>query len=320
MTTTLNNDSNVNNNFKALLERLEAFQEKQLFFLGGIIKSGTTWIERLLDAHPEIACKGEAHFPSLLEPSLRSGIAQYNAVIPKKGNWARLQKEGVQDILPMEYGFVHHDLDDILALSIQLLMCKWFDVESIKAVGEKTPNNAQHFQQLLRLFPKAKFIYVVRDIRDVIVSGWFFNITLDPKGALEHFGDMHQYGVHMAKIWVEDIARGMKFIEQNNKQALMIKYEELWHKPQDITRRLLQFVNVTDTDDLINTCLHYTNFSRLSGGRERGSENRASFYRKGVIGDWRNHLDNDTLVEIEMHCGALMDRLGYSRDSIESSN
>ncbi|MFW9919917.1 MAG: sulfotransferase, partial [Candidatus Thorarchaeota archaeon] len=34
---------------------------KQFFFVVGCQKSGTTWVESLLDHHPRVICKGEAH-------------------------------------------------------------------------------------------------------------------------------------------------------------------------------------------------------------------------------------------------------------------
>ena len=36
--------------------------EKQLLFVCGAPKSGTTWLQRVLDAHPQIQCSGEGHF------------------------------------------------------------------------------------------------------------------------------------------------------------------------------------------------------------------------------------------------------------------
>ena len=33
-----------------------------VFFLVGLAKSGTTWLMKTLDAHPEVLCKGEGRF------------------------------------------------------------------------------------------------------------------------------------------------------------------------------------------------------------------------------------------------------------------
>ncbi len=56
-------------------ERLTDFQSRigrvlsgQLFFIAGAPKSGTTWVQRLLDAHPEIVCSGEGHFANKIAP------------------------------------------------------------------------------------------------------------------------------------------------------------------------------------------------------------------------------------------------------------
>ncbi|GMR05684.1 MAG: hypothetical protein BMS9Abin25_0259 [Gammaproteobacteria bacterium] len=313
MTKDFVNNLKCSENLHLILQDLIKLQNMQLFFLGGFIKSGTTWIERLLDAHPEIACKGEAHFPSLLEPAVRKSIAQYNSVIPNKGNWERLKNEDMQQIQASEYCYTEKDFDNISTMSIQLLMSKWCNESKIRAVGEKTPNNAQYFPRLLQLFPGAKYIYIVRDIRDVIVSGWFFNLALDSAGTMSEFRSIHHYGIVIAQNWVQELANTLKFVEQYNSQAMVIKYEDLWHDPQKNTGNLLQFLAVKNTEELVKSCLHKTNFSTLSGGRKRGNENRGSFYRKGIIGDWKNHLKHETLVEIEMYCGAMLDHLDYEQ-------
>jgi hypothetical protein len=35
---------------------------RKLFFVGGAPRSGTTWLQSLLDSHPEISCRGEGLF------------------------------------------------------------------------------------------------------------------------------------------------------------------------------------------------------------------------------------------------------------------
>ncbi|MFP6691035.1 MAG: sulfotransferase, partial [Alphaproteobacteria bacterium] len=50
----------------ALQKGAEAVYAKPLFFICGAIKSGTTWLQLMLDAHPDIACRGEGHLPNML--------------------------------------------------------------------------------------------------------------------------------------------------------------------------------------------------------------------------------------------------------------
>src|ERR671910_2869339 len=42
--------------------RLERGSKTPVFFVTGVGKSGTSWLMRTLDSHPEILCKGEGRF------------------------------------------------------------------------------------------------------------------------------------------------------------------------------------------------------------------------------------------------------------------
>ena len=52
-------------------------------------------------------------------------------------------------------------------------------------------------------------------------------------------------------------------------------------------------------------------FERLAGGRKRGEEDQGSHYRRGVAGDWRNHLTQRHLAAFRERFGDLTERLGY---------
>jgi hypothetical protein len=52
-------------------------------------------------------------------------------------------------------------------------------------------------------------------------------------------------------------------------------------------------------------------FARLTSGRQRGEEDPTHHYRRGVPGDWRNHLTEAHLAEFRGRYGALVERLGY---------
>lgn len=52
-------------------------------------------------------------------------------------------------------------------------------------------------------------------------------------------------------------------------------------------------------------------FDRKAGGRSRGEEDRGSHYRKGVSGDWRNHLGPGHLAALDERFPDLLDVTGY---------
>ena len=67
-----------------------------------------------------------------------------------------------------------------MATSIALLLGRYKDVRERRVVGEKTPNNLLHLTQLDAVFPRAKFVQVIRDGRDCAVSAWFHNQRTNP--------------------------------------------------------------------------------------------------------------------------------------------
>lgn len=52
-------------------------------------------------------------------------------------------------------------------------------------------------------------------------------------------------------------------------------------------------------------------FTRLAGGRSPGEEDPTHHYRRGVPGDWRNHLNAQHLASFRARYGDLVERLGY---------
>lgn len=301
----------VNEKLRDLLGQLSWLEKKQLFFIGGFVKSGTTWLERVLDAHPEVICKGEAHFGTLLEPALRDSLATYNALIPKKGNWARHRREGERGASVAKYSYMSKDMDVLYARAIQLMLLKWRGAGDARCIGEKTPNNSEYFERFQKLFPDARFLYIVRDVRDVAVSGWFFNLAVGSKRTLETFRDINEYAAHIAGSWTSHVAAGLRFVERNSGLAACVKYEDLHGNPTEEASRIFNFLGTDADERTVNRCIALADFSRLSGGRERGTENRSSFYRKGIVGDWSNHLNTETIAAMESKAGGLMDQLGY---------
>src|SRR5271165_1152668 len=70
--------------FDAVRKRIERVLKKQIFFIGGPFKSGTTWLQLMLNAHPQIACRGEGHFTNRMMPAFNDAYGQYANLIQRK--------------------------------------------------------------------------------------------------------------------------------------------------------------------------------------------------------------------------------------------
>lgn len=156
----------------------------QMFFIGGAPRSGTTWLQQLLDAHPQVSCKGEGLLQKHLAEPLENMMAARTQSLANK-NTALFHHTGGYP-LPMP-----DDTEHLLGTGILLALQRQGYGEDCRAIGEKTPENVFFFPRLKKLFPQSKFVAIARDPRDVLTSAWhFFNNGItgaDVKTAKERF-------------------------------------------------------------------------------------------------------------------------------------
>ncbi|MDB6029271.1 MAG: transporter related protein [Verrucomicrobiales bacterium] len=72
---------------------------------------------------------------------------------------------------------------------------------------------------------------------------------------------------------------------------------------------------ITLDPKLLESVLARHSFQKLSGGRERGSEDTKSHYRKGVHGDWQNHFTPRIKSRFKSLYNDLLLMGGYEKDS-----
>jgi ABC-type uncharacterized transport system ATPase subunit len=154
------------------VKSLKELDELPLIFIVGRGRSGSTLLRSMLDAHPAIMIPLESRFVQFL---------YYN--FPAKGPWSANTAQQALDVLesgfePLELdreAFLEHiktfsgDLNfDRVSKLIYLHTRSGFKKEEIRILGDKNPRYTFFIPQLLRLFPGAKFIHLVRDYRDNI--------------------------------------------------------------------------------------------------------------------------------------------------------
>ena len=162
----------------ALHETVANLFRRQIFFIGGAARSGTTWLQLMLNAHTDISCRGEGHFCDSLLPLLDSALSRHNAIVNIKNTTL------FQDLDPFPRIRSAHG-QYLLAATIALLLAEGAGDAAI--VGEKTPDNVLAVPKLRTLFPAARFIFVLRDGRDCAASAWFHNQRIEAKAMRDNF-------------------------------------------------------------------------------------------------------------------------------------
>jgi len=283
--------------FDHVQQRLSKLMQKRIFFVVGCQKSGTTWLQHLLNGHRDVRCNGETCLGPVLLPMLQQVASAYN------------QKQKVGQL----GRFDEHDLRHLFVTAAGLLFRKWADpLEKIECIGEKTPEHALCLPLLDQAFPTCKVIHIIRDGRDIAVSGWFHNQRKANPKFTQRFPDLATYITYLVQShWLPYIQRARAFGQTHPDRYLELRYEDLHQDPSPQIHKLLEFLGVDACTDWVDLCRQAGAFETLSQGRLRGQEDTASFFRKGVVGDWKNHLDSHCLDTFMQLGGTMLQDLGY---------
>jgi len=140
-------------------------------FIVGCPRSGTTLTERLLDAHPQIAVTHETGWiPDCFV--LRQGVSEAALVEPELVTTLLAHKR---------FGYLGVSREELARLVLTdpplpyaTFVSRLFDIygraHGKRLVGDRTPRYARWIAVLHHLWPRARFIHVIRDGRDVYLS------------------------------------------------------------------------------------------------------------------------------------------------------
>jgi len=291
--------------YDRLHDEISILRKKQIFFIGGPIKSGTTWLQLLLNAHPDVSCNGEGHFMNVLASYLKSAFDAHGDLIIKKNN-----------TIFNEIGGYPQATDDnilyALASCISMFLIEQAKTKPAKVIGEKSPDNVRHFAELSTLFPTAKFIQIVRDGRDCAVSAWFHNLRVSNDWAMANYGSLEKFAISYAEFWKRDLAAAQMFADEYPDRVCQVRYENLVASTHVVLKGIFAFLGVDVSDAILTNCSAEASFSKLSGGRSPGTEDRCSFFRKGISEDWRNHLTAVATARFVDQAGMWLKRFNYT--------
>ena len=275
-----------------------------VFFVCGSPKSGTTWLQRILDAHPEICCSGEGHFIERFSIPVAGVVNAYNRTLAVEASQVYEGRPYYDEVGQAEF-------DEVVRGFILKRLCARADGQT-RWVGDKTPIYTRHLDQLHRLFPQARILHIVRDPRDVAVSRMGHTHRVGLKDSLTPGAEQHRQTLEAAvRYWIEAVTAVDAFAAAHPGLVHELRYRDLYDDPIGEIERLFRFLGAPADRILVERVAAATSF-KVQAGRPPGQEDLSSFLRKGVPGDWQTRLDASSAQRVVESCGELMRRKRFA--------
>ncbi len=310
-----------------------------VFFVAGEMRSGTSWLRHSLSDHPEISCGQEGSFFGLDYD--REEIPVYKAPVSSLTRALAISEElKTWHALPWNLwsdGY-EEDLRALSRLSIDYFLSKEVARTGRRIVGDKSPQHTENLDEIHDIYPEAKIIHIVRDGRDVAVSAMnhWWRLAKDRAGVFEltpeelkirdeYNADKEAFLASGRSIFTEErLAQLARRWSRRSGKArrdgtklygegyLEIRYEDLLLDTPALFGRVLEFLGAGSDERVIERCLRSSDFERASN-RSQGEEDSASFFRKGVAGDWRNVFTEKDREIYKKYAGEQLVEFGYEK-------
>ena len=182
----------------------------RLAFLGGHPRSGTTLLEQILGAHPEVAALDESPAFPMIVSKLFNASPQISP--------ARL------NIIRRRY--------------LEALQREWGGSLEGKLILDKNPSPTARLRIWLRVFPELRVLIALRDPRDVVISCYFQNILLNVINV--NFLSLERIARHYANLM--DVWLAVR--EWENLACMETRYEDIVADPESEGRRVTEFLGL----------------------------------------------------------------------------
>jgi hypothetical protein len=300
--------------------RYRDFVRLQPIMLNALARSGTTWLARLLIAHPEVVgypvYPYEMHAASywlhacrvLTTPSNRVGIAHpdlfwfdlqhissppfYSAFNEDLLKWFN---DNYVNLIALEYKSTIQSFYDYIAKKLKKKKVRYF-------VEKQTVPNRSWL--IYDLYSKPREIFLVRDWRDVFCSIIAFNnkrgvVTFGREGMESDAAFAYRLGADIANLRREYHTRADR--------ALLVRYEELLLNPEHELKRILDYIGVDATLSTIRAMLRQANKPD-----PLLQQHRTSRSERESIGRWKRDLSPELQEVVNAVFREHLEAFGYA--------
>ena len=167
-------------------------------------------------------------------------------------------------------------------------------------IGDKNPQYSLFIDRLISVFPDAKFIYIIRDYRDNILS--FKKVRFDLKSTTA-----------LAYRWVRYNKDILKMKSKFPEKFISVQYEHLLQKPKEELERICKFLDIEYNSNMLE---YYKNQDDFIPDFHKN-------LKKPIIkknsNKWIRKMNKDDIKKADLICYNLAKEFGYNSFNIKKN-
>lgn len=259
---------------------------KDIIFIVGVGRSGTTLLQNMLNSHPQVAFIPEINYTRrfLLSRNLEERYSKNKEKFInflKNDKWFKRLDARIID--RVDFNNIDHSSFSVdFYKKILKINC---NLHNKKIAGDKDPRSIEYVKEISKLLPNIHWIHIIRDPRDVLLSKRNADWSKH-RSVLKHiFAGYIQ--LNLARKWIKLFPN--KFTE--------LYYEDLLHNPQLTLKNLCISIGLnydSSMMDFKNSAQELIADDELSWKKEVFSS-----LNKENISKWKNGLSNRLIAFIE---------------------
>lgn len=277
---------------------LSDLEKNPYLFVVGCPRSGTTLLQRMLDAHPQLCVANDTYF---VHRFIETSVSQ--DLIDRLVSYHRFHRFGLPEQRVKELGAQFLNYRDF----ISALYAEYARIHGKVYAGEKSPSYVKHLPLLHHLFPNAKFIHLIRDGRDVALSlkDWAPKKTRGPA----RFGIWSDEPLAVSALWWKwQVNQGRV---EGSKLArplyCEVRYEDLVSQTETVLHGVTTFLELPFDSKMLRF------FEGKKDGTRGLSAKSAWLPPTPGLRHWRSQMSRKEIELFEALAGNLLSTLNYER-------
>lgn len=278
------------------------------FFIIGRPRSGTTLLQSLFDAHPDVVIPPESlvimrlfnkygHHKKLKLPDPEIFVKELQT-INKFEAWPIDTNKLISDMKNFNGDF--HSLIKTVYSCYKTPFLK----EPVKIFGDKNPHHSLNLKKIFKIFPEAKIIYIIRDYRDHILS-------------VKRVRLLFESTTISAYRWKRSLISISKLKKKFADSFFTLRYEDFVENPNTEMQKMCEFLHIDfrpavfdfyKKDFVLPSKLSLETFNLFHSALLKPINNSA-------VGKWREFLPLKDVQIADYICGSKGTEYGYIAES-----